>query len=181
MPKRAAAVPLLVLSFVAGCTSSSPPPPAPSSSPVETTLASLGKRVKWDKLLTPCGRGELVVVQDVAIADVTTDGTPDAVVARACEGDTEYSPSTVEVFDGGSPAAKPRRLGTLLDDAGNDKPYVSGVSWSGGAVLIKANGVDESSDATCPEVVFTYSYRYSAGAFQQDSREVRPDDTCGPS
>ena len=184
MPKRAA-VPLLALALMAGCTST-PAKPSPAATTTTgtaaavTTLASLGKQAKWDKMVEPCRTGELVVVQDVTIADVTTDGTPDAVVARACEGDTEYGPSTVEVFDGDSPATSPQRLATLLADARKDKPYVSAVSWSAGTVQIKANGVDTSSDAACPEVVFTYRYRYAAGTFQQSARTVEPDETCGP-
>ncbi|MFC7528516.1 hypothetical protein [Actinoplanes sp. GCM10030250] len=180
MPKRSVlllSVPLVALALT-GCTSDPKPKAAVDDS--VTTIAALGKKAPWDKLVEPCEGGQLVVVQDVALADVSADGTPDAVVARACEGDTEYGPSSVEVFDGKSASTEPRRLGTLLGDVGTDKPYVSSVEYADGAVLIKANGVDEKSDAACPEVVYTYRYTYSGGAFQQAKREQQPDETCGP-
>ena len=172
---------MLALALLAGCTSDDEPK-IKDGTPVDkaNTVAALGEKVEWEKLVEPCADGGLVVVQDVAVADVTGDGTADSAVARACEGVDEYGPSTVEIFDGNSAAAQPKRLGTLLTDVDPDKPYVDSVEFSEGGLLIKANGVDETSDATCPEVVFTYRYKFSGGAFQQEKRETAPDETCGP-
>ncbi|WP_328478127.1 hypothetical protein OHA21_26340 [Actinoplanes sp. NBC_00393] len=184
MSKRAVlftSVPLLALALLTGCTSDDDPKIEDGVAVDEaSTLAAAGDRIEWQKLVEPCAEGELVVVQAVAQADMTGDGKPDAAVARACEGTDQYGASTVEVFDGASAAAQPKRLGTLLADVKPDKPYVDSVAFSEGALLIKANGVDEASNATCPEVVFTYRYKFSGGAFQQEKRETAPDETCGP-
>ncbi|MEU4423477.1 hypothetical protein AB0F81_22855 [Actinoplanes sp. NPDC024001] len=191
MSKRAVlltTVPMMAIALVAGCTSDSEPEPQPTTA-VEggaaavdkpNTVASIGDKVTWERFVEPCKSGELVVVQDVAAGDLTGDGAADAAVARACEGVDEYGPSTVEVFDGASSVDQPKRVGTLLSDAGTDKPYVDSVAFTGGALVIKANGVDETSDAACPEVVFTYQYKFADGAFKQEKRETVPDETCGP-
>jgi hypothetical protein len=171
---------MLALALVAGCTSDSEPKKEQEVVDQSNSLAVAGDGIEWEKVVEPCKSGELVVVQDVATADVTGDGAVDSAVARACEGVDEYGPSTVEVFDGASAAAQPKRLGTLLADVNPDKPYVDSVEFSEGGLLIKANGVDETSDAACPEVVFTYRYKFSGGSFQQEKRETVPDETCGP-
>ncbi|BCJ39503.1 hypothetical protein GCM10010168_62490 [Actinoplanes ianthinogenes] len=111
------------------------------------------------------------MIQKVITADVNGDGTFDALVAHACSPITSYWPTVVDVFDGTSPAAKPKRLGALLQDVGpDDLPYLDTMKVKNGVVTIQAYGVDKHTDQSCPSVYYTYEYKYSGAKFSRTSR-----------
>ena len=144
--------------------------------------AGLGEDADWRKMVSACPhKGQKPVIQKVVTADVTGDGVHDALVARSCEAVTSYWPSTVEVFDGASQPAKPRRIGVLLDEVGAaDQPWVTKLRAGGREVTIEAHGVDELSDNACPDLNLTYRYRFSGGDFQRVARQVGNADACLP-
>ncbi|WP_433295857.1 hypothetical protein ACQP2F_36920 [Actinoplanes sp. CA-030573] len=161
----------------------------PVASPTRTSdpgdgdmLAGLGTDADWKKLVMPCpNAGQKPVVQKVITGDVNRDGTHDALVARSCEAQTSYWPSTVEIFDGASPATSPRRLATLLADVGpDDQPWVVSLRVDGGAVVIKAYGVDEHSNNACPDLTFTYRYRLDGKGAHREQRQVANANKCLP-
>lgn len=185
------ATPLAVVALAAGCTGGTPAAAPASSSPGEPTsdpgdgdmLAGQGDGADWATMVQPCPGGDRrsIIVQQVVTADVTGDGTHDALVVRSCRAATSYVPSTVEVFDGASSSADPRRVGTLLADVGRtDRPWVTRVRAGDGVVVVEANGVDRHSDRDCPDLHVTYRYRYGDGTFRRDGREVGNAARCLP-
>jgi hypothetical protein len=205
--KRVVLVPLAALALLAGCTggsaaasgtstasgpasraASSPPPASPSpsagvartSDPGDGSLAAEGADTDWASMVTKCpGEGQKTIVQKVVTADVTGDGWRDALVARTCEASTSYWESSVEVFDGRSPATSPHRLGILLADvARTDAPWLEKLSVSGGEVAIRAYGVSTKGTKACDDLDITYRYRYTGGAFHRVSRVSAPVTSC---
>ena len=142
-------------------------------------LAGLGKDADWAKLVTACpDERQAEVIQKVVLADLTGDGTDDAVVGRTCESITTYWPSTVEIFDGMSEPSRPRRIGTLLKDVGpTDKPWLTELQVSGNKVDIEAIGTGEG-DSSCADLGFTYGYRYRDGKFTRVARTVGDANEC---
>lgn len=161
---------------------------APTSTPATAVgdpgdngmLAGLGDQADWKSLVEPCpNTGQKPVIQKVVTADVTGDGTYDAVVARTCESSTAYWPSTVEVFDGTSQSKQPRRVGTLLTDVGKtDLPWATQVRVSGRTVTVEAYGVDAHTTQACPSIAYTYRYTYDGGSFRRVGRDVGNANTC---
>jgi hypothetical protein len=145
-------------------------------------LAGRGDRADWKNLVTACPNdGQKVIVQKVVTADVTGDGTYDALVARSCEAKTSYWPSTVEVFDGASSSAKPRRVGVLLADVGaSDQPWLTSLRVNGSTIAIEAYGVDKNSANACADLTFTYRYRLISGAVKRTARDVGNANKCLP-
>ncbi|MCA2218209.1 hypothetical protein [Jidongwangia harbinensis] len=162
---RAGAVLAAACLAAAGCT-------ADSSEPAE--------EIDWSTRVQACPNpGQPVIVQHVATGDVDGDREPDTVVARTCEPSTSYWPSTVEVF--GSAEDKRRRLGVLLEDVGaTDRPWVTKVAVDNGTVVVEAYGVDETSEGNCADLNFTYRFRYAAGAFTREARDVGNANKCQP-
>ena len=179
MSKRAVlltSVPMLALALLAGCTSDDEPKtePAPAAVDQADTLAAAGDQYEWDKVVEPCKSGELVVVQDVATADMTGDGAADSAVARACEGVDEYGPSTVEVFDGSSDPAAPRRLGILLS-GDPDYPRRAKVTVSPDrTIVVKALGLQPESPNCCPDLEIVAEFAWRDGVFVSLKRQTRP-------
>ncbi|UQU62872.1 hypothetical protein COUCH_28080 [Couchioplanes caeruleus] len=161
---------------------SSPAPSATSDGGDGGMLAGLGEDANWKKLVTPCPNdGQKTVIRKVVTADVTGDGTYDALVARGCEARTSYFPSTVEVFDGASQSSRPRRIATLLEEAGaTDQPWLTTVRVSGRQVVIEANGTGPRDTNACPSVAFTYRYRFSGDEVQRVSRDAHDARRCLP-
>lgn len=145
-------------------------------------LAGRGTDADWKKLVKPCPNdGQEPVVQKVITGDVNGDGTYDALVARGCEARTSYWPSTVEIFDGASSASSPKRLATLLTDVGpDDQPWLVSLRVDGGAVVIKAYGVDKHSANGCPDLTFTYRYRLDGKVAHREQRQVANANKCLP-
>ena len=180
LSKRAAllTVPLALIAFTAACTDEGAPAPAASVAPAAVPLTDVRGQDGWATLVKPCGTGELISIEKVKTADVTGDGVRDPFVARACEGADLMGPATIEVFNGASTTTVPQRIGTLLGDVAKDKPVLTKLTVDKEVVLVEASGVDEASDATCPEVTFTYRYRFAGDTFTREERKVTPDPTC---
>jgi hypothetical protein len=143
-------------------------------------LAGVGKEADWDAFVLACDNPEQeAVVQQVTTGDVTGDGIADSLVARTCDGATPYFPSTVEVFDGSSPAHRPWRIGTplLKDVAATDKPWVTGVAVRSGEIVVEANGTAGSG---CPKLRITYRYALEGTALKQRSRSAADGGSCLP-
>jgi hypothetical protein len=143
-------------------------------------LAGLGDEADWKSIVKACPHdGQQPIIQKVVTADVSGDGTYDAVIARTCESTTAYWPSTVEVFDGASPSDHPRRIGTLLTDVGRDDlPWLTKLQVTGRTVTVHAYGVDAHTTQACPSVAFTYRYAYDGDTFRRTAREVGDAGTC---
>jgi hypothetical protein len=186
---------LAVSALLAGCTGDGEPTPAPSASAIAApqpstelpeaedpagNLAGVGKEADWDTFVLACDDPEQeAVVQEVTTGDVTGDGVADSLVTRTCDGATPYFPSTVEVFDGSSPAQRPWRIGAplLKDVAATDKPWVIRVAVQAGVIVVQANG---TTGGGCPKVRITYRYALAGTALEQRSRDAAPSDTCLP-
>ncbi|HWS34673.1 MAG TPA: hypothetical protein VN408_18270 [Actinoplanes sp.] len=191
-------VPLVALALLTGCTDDGRPTPetttvqttaataAPSANPsVEAedpsgTLASVGEGADWDTFIEQCkNREQEALVQLVTIGDVTGDGTADALVARTCDASTSYFPSTIEVFDGSSPAAEPARVGTILTDVGpTDQPWVTGMTVQDKVVTVTAYGTGSGDSNACPKLELTYRYQLQGSAFEQADRAAKKSADC---
>ncbi|GAA4608550.1 hypothetical protein GCM10023107_87180 [Actinoplanes octamycinicus] len=142
-------------------------------------LAGLGSDADWKKYLEPCDAPQKVLIQKVVTADVNGDGTFDALVAHACSPITSYWPTVVDVFDGASSSAKPKRLGTLLQDVGpDDLPYLDTLKVKKGTVVIEAYGVDKHTNQSCPSIYYTYEYKYTGAKFTRTSRSAGNANQC---
>ncbi|MEU4155059.1 hypothetical protein [Actinoplanes sp. NPDC026670] len=181
-------VPFVALILLAGCTShEAEPSPSPSpsvSEPPEAegpvgNLAGAGKDADWDTFVLPCAdKSKEPVIQQVVTADVTGDSIADALVARACES------STVEVFDGSSPAQRPWRIDQPLlssPTAELRRPWVTGVEVQAGEIIIKANGhaIDDDSK-TCRRDRLVFAFKLAGTDFTQLRLENNPAGKCLP-
>jgi hypothetical protein len=69
----------------------------------------------------------------------------------------------------------------LLEDVGaTDRPWVTKLAVENGTVVVEAYGVDETSEGGCVDLNFTYRFRYAAGAFTREAREVGNANKCQP-
>ncbi|MFC6568553.1 hypothetical protein [Actinoplanes utahensis] len=181
----------LTFVLITGCTPDEPAPTvptpslsAPASEPPEAeepagALSGLGADADWDNFILDCANTEQEpVIQTVATGDVTGDHVADAVVARTCAAATPYVPSTIEVFDGKSPAARPWRIGTALlgDVATTDRPWVIALAVQSGVIMIQAHG----GETACPKLRLTYRYQLDGTAFRRLDRVAGTSTTCLP-
>jgi hypothetical protein len=147
--------------------------------PKPSATGDAGDGGNWFGALAACRFAEQKTeVQKLVLADVTGDGVADALVARTCETTTSYWPSTVEVFDGTTGEA-PKRIGTLLGDAGAaDLPWFQSMSVSGRTVTVKAYGTSKDAPRACPDLKLTYKYSYSDGKFTRVGRQATEATGC---
>ncbi|MFC7534039.1 hypothetical protein [Actinoplanes sp. GCM10030250] len=159
-------------------------PSAVVSSPsgVPAAVGDAGDGGNWFSALADCpDEGQEPEVQRLIQADVTGDNVKDALVARTCEASTSYLPSTVEVFDGLAGGEKPRRIATLLDEAGaTDLPWYRSLKVEADLVVIQAYGVSPDGVPACPDLKLTYTYRWSGGDFERVARETAKTTDCLP-
>ncbi|MFF0374019.1 hypothetical protein [Actinoplanes missouriensis] len=169
-------------STVSPAAASTTSPAATSTSPTTGGGTSPIDEINWVNTVQDCPNdGQKSVVQKVISADVTNDGTPDALIARTCEATTSYFPSTVEVFDGGSLVTEPARIGTLLAEAGpTDQPWFTGLTTKGTEVTVTANGTSGKKGNACADLSLTYSYRLTGGKFEQVQRKAVDSPDCLP-
>ncbi len=155
----AALVVAALFAGVAGCTNSSSPP-------VTDRLAG----VEWERHVRDCsadagGSGLGTVIDTVAKGEVTGDNQMDTLVVNRCESSTSPWPQVVEVFDGASDPAAPRRLGLLLE---GDSEYPRDVNVTvepGGRVVIVGRGLSPDAALCCPDITVRRVYKYEGGAF----------------
>lgn len=187
----------MTLALLTGCTAGEEPEPAPvpaeSAEPIgdpsveaedpRGTLASVGDDGDWDAFIEECANPEQeALVQLVTTGDMTGDGTPDALVARTCDASTAYFPSTIEVFDGASPAAGPKRVGEpMLTDVGpTDQPWVIGMAVKDRAVTVTAYGTGGTDSNACPKLKLTYRYQLDGDTFERVNRAATTAADCLP-
>ena len=156
---------VVVALLVAGC-SSPAPAPALSESPSVDALAGVG----WADHVRDCsvdhgGSGLGTVIDDVVKGDLTGDGRVETLVVDRCESSTSSWPQQIEVFDGASDPAAPRRLGVLLDGDSDYPRDVTATVEPGGRVVIVGRGLSATAPLCCPDVGIRRVYTYDGGAF----------------
>ncbi len=155
------AAPLIVTALLFGVAACTSHPPA-----VSDRLAD----VQWERYVRDCsvdqgGSGLGTVVDDVVKAELTGDEFVETLVVDRCESSTSAWPQMVEVFDGASDPAAPRRLGLMLD---GDPEYPSDVAVtveSGGRVVLVGRGLSSTAPLCCPDITVRRVYQYEGGAF----------------
>ncbi|MFC4069119.1 hypothetical protein [Actinoplanes subglobosus] len=178
----------MALILLAGCTShEAEPAPTPSASSTSAlpeaegpagNLASAGKDADWDTFVLPCeDKTKEPTIQQVVTADITGDGIADALVVRACDN------STVEVFDGSSPARRPWRIDQPLlssPTAELRRPWVTGLEVASREIIIKANGHAIDDHGTCRKDRLTFAFTLVGTDFTQLRLENDPAGKCLP-
>ncbi|GCE08178.1 hypothetical protein [Dictyobacter aurantiacus] len=112
------------------------------------------------------------------LADVTGDGKPEAFVAVACVGSTESWPDHLEVFDGASDPAHPRRITTLLNDQdGTDGSHgfglrVQSIKVSGKLVTVVSKGWLPGECFACGDQQVTDTFTWNGTRFIRGPRSV---------
>ncbi|MEU8241808.1 hypothetical protein AB0C07_26455 [Actinoplanes missouriensis] len=181
-PTSSSPAPAATATTSPAATATTSPAATATTSPAAAGGASPIDEINWVNTVEDCpNSGQKSVVQKVISADVTNDGTPDALIARTCEATTSYFPSTVEVFDGGSLVTEPARIGTLLAEAGpTDQPWFTGLTTSGTEITVTANGTSGKKGNACADLSLTYGYRLTGGKFEQVHRKAVASPDCLP-
>lgn len=134
--------------------------------------------VDWTKFLSRCPIGEPrgfgMKIDEIIKGEVTGDRYPDTLVVDSCDSPTASNPQMVEVFDGSSDPASPRRLGILLE---RDPDYPRSVKVRVGpdrTILVEATGLQPDSPRCCPDLTIVASFRWQDGKFANVSRTATP-------
>jgi hypothetical protein len=163
---------LLGVLVLAGCSAAPNPNPSPSqnSSPgLSDPLAG----VAWEHFVRDCsvangGSGRGTMIDAVVKGDVTGDGK----VA------TSRWPTVVEVFDGASDPARPRRLAALLE-GDPEAPQGATVSVEpGGRVVVTGQGFSPTAALCCPDLVVRKEFTYANGQFTLTGSATSPRPTA---
>ncbi|MGK5683039.1 hypothetical protein [Actinoplanes sp. URMC 104] len=160
-------------------------PPTARSTPTRTkstpSKAPARKPGGWAAFVKPCPyEGQKAEIQGVVEQDVTEDGLAETLVTRSCEASTSYWHSTIEVFDGASDPAQPRRIGTLLEDVAKmDEPVVQKVTFNKGIVGVRAYGTSAKGEKACPDLTLFYRYEYTGSGFKRIWRDAGAAPECG--
>jgi len=149
----------------------------------------LGK-VDWTKVVTqtdlgcngPTGPNLGVQVDEKQFADVTRDGKEEVFVAVSCVASTSSWPDRLEVFDGASDPAHPRRIATLLDyhDGTDERGLRMGrnfgipqsITISGQTVVVVSLGYASSDPDCCPSQKVTDTFTWNGSGFTRGKRLV---------
>jgi O-glycosyl hydrolase len=164
-----------------------------SGNPGTTTENPLGK-VDWTKVVTEadlgCNDTTLghvgpnlgVEVDEKQFADVTGDGKKEAFVAVACVASTSSWPDRLEVFDGASDPAHPRRIATLLDyqdgtdelglRMGSNFGIPQSITVTGRTVTVVSHGYAPTDGLCCPSWQITDTFTWNGSGFTRGSRSV---------
>jgi len=173
---------LLTLIFLSGCDA----PSLPQQSHA-TPIPPL-KEVDWTKVVPEKELGCLppvspsdphgVQVDAKQFADVTGDGKPEAFVVVACIGSTESWPDRLEVFDGASNPAHPRRIATLLDyQDGTDGHHglglrIQSIKVPGKHVIVVSKGWLSGECFACGDRQVTDTFTWNGSRFIRGPRSV---------
>jgi hypothetical protein len=96
-----------------------------------------------------------------------------------CDTTTSHNPDTVEVFDGGSDPASPRRIATLLREDAGTVPWVTALTVAAdGVVTVTAAGVSATSPLGCSDLTLTDRYQVTGGTAKRLSRDAAPVKGC---
>jgi len=122
-----------------------------------------------------------VEVDAKQFADITGDNNEEAFVAVSCVPSTSSWPDRLEVYDGASNVAHPRRLAVLLDykaspDGTNDGIgiLIREISVSSKTVTVVSAGLRASDPNCCPGAKVTDKFTWDGSRFAHDSRSVVP-------
>lgn len=160
-----------------------------SGNPGTTTENPLGK-VDWTKAVTetdlgcnaPTGPNHGVEVDEKQFADVTGDGKKEAFVAVACVASTSSWPDRLEVFDGASDPAHPRRIATLLDykdgtderglRIGSNFGIPQSITISGRTITVVSHGYASTDPNCCFSLQITDTFTWNGSGFTRGPRSV---------
>ena len=136
--------------------------------------------VDWSRFARSCavadgGSGLGTRIDDVVRADLNADGHPEAFVVDECESSTSAWPQQVEVFDGATDPAAPRRLGVLLADD-PVHPRSVAITVNGGRVTITGTGLSDDAPLCCPDLTIRRVYLWSGKGFTltESTQGLRP-------
>jgi hypothetical protein len=127
--------------------------------------------VQWERYVRDCsvdqgGSGLGTVIDNVVKAELTGDEFLETLVVDRCESSTSYWPQLVEVFDGASDPAAPRRLGLMLDGDPEYPRDVTVTVESDGRVVLVGRGLSATAPLCCPDITIRRVYEYEGGAFK---------------
>lgn len=155
-----------------------------------STLANPLVNVDWTHVVTQtelgCGSttpGQVgpnlgVEVDAKQFADVTGDDNAEAFVAVACVPSTSSWPSRLEVFDGSSDPAHPKRIAKLLDytdgpDGANGLGLrIKTISVSKRTATIISAGFLPDDGLCCPSLRITDKFTWNGSSFTRGPRSV---------
>jgi len=130
----------------------------------------------------PTGPHLGVEVDEKQFADVTGDGKKEAFVAVACVASTSSWPDRLEVFDGASDPAHPRRIATLLDyQDGTDEHGIrigrnfgipQSITISGRTVTVVSLGYVPTDANCCFSRQITDTFTWNGSGFTRGPRSV---------
>jgi len=134
--------------------------------------------VDWPRFLAHCPIGEALgygmKIDEVVKGEVTGDGFPDTLIVDSCESPTASNPQTVEIFDGNSDPAAPRKLGILMAKD-PDYPRRMKVTVSPDRrIVVKALGLQPESPRCCPDLEIVAEFAWRDGAFVSVNRQTKP-------
>jgi hypothetical protein len=134
--------------------------------------------VDWSGFLAHCPIGEArgygMKIDEVVKGEVTGDRYPETLVIDSCESPTSSNAQTVEVFDGSSDPAAPRKLGILMVD---DPDYprrmmvTIGPDWT---IVDTALGLQPESPRCCPDLEIVAEFAWRDGTFVPIKRQTKP-------
>jgi hypothetical protein len=130
--------------------------------------------VDWTAVIDDLDCGQLnrgVEVAGERRADVTGDGTEDALVWVDCVHPTSGWPHQLEVFDGASDPSSPKQIGVLIRDQENLQ--IRNVSVSGSTVTVQAAAFAENDANCCPSISIRQSFTWDENGFKKGKRTVR--------
>ncbi len=167
---------LLASLVLAGCQSSGsrdPVDPTVGPTTAKPSLETLGKQ-DWANVITdldcaPVNRG--VEVLGIRFADVRGVGVKDAFVWVDCYHETSAWPHQLEVFDGGSDPAAPRRIAVLVPAVREqDKAVlIESLSFSDRAVTVDGASYADGDPTCCPSRRVHRVFAWTGDQFRRES------------
>jgi hypothetical protein len=168
---------LLVSLVLVGCQSSSDGGGTVASTEGQTTtkltLEGL-KKEDWANIITdldclPVNRG--IEVLGIRYADVRGVGVKDAFVWVVCQHETSAWPHQLEVFDGASDPAAPRRIAVLIPAARTfDKAVlINSLSFAGRTVTVDGASYADNDATCCPSKRVHRVFAWTGNQFHRQS------------
>lgn len=124
----------------------------------------------WANIITdlncmPVNRG--VEILGTRFADVRGIGVKDAFVWVDCYHETSSWPQQLEVFDGSSDPANPRRMAVLV--SADEPMLIRSLSFARKAVTVDAAGYATNDPTCCPSVPLHRVFVWTGERFRQES------------
>lgn len=163
-PVAALAAGLALAACGSGAPTSTPPPP-PAVGPQSLTDLTDDD---WADVIddVDCSVNNMgVEVLGVRFADVRGGGVRDAFVWVDCVHNASTWPHQLEVFDGSSPPASPRRIAVLQST--QDNLLIRSVTFSGHTVQVDSAGYAETDPMCCPSRTVQRTFTWTGERFEQ--------------